>query len=107
MGAGTHAHPAPYHRLGRQQCAGGEDLLPVFGFQEARMSYADVKRVALDPRGEDRETESGVPEQARPNGWRGLAPAAAMIDGRTVAYPSTTDEVLCRAYSGVVRRLST
>src|SRR5215207_4478585 len=57
------------------------------------MPYADVKRVALDLRGEDRETESGVPEQTRPNGWRGLAPAAAMINGRTVAYPSTTDEV--------------
>jgi hypothetical protein len=57
------------------------------------MSYADVKRVDLDLRGEARETERGVREQAGPNGWRGLGPAAAIINGRTAAYPSTTDKV--------------
>jgi hypothetical protein len=25
--------------------------------------------------------------------WRGLAPAAAIINGRTAAYPSTMDEI--------------
>ena len=57
------------------------------------MSYADVKPLALDLWGEDRETENGVPEQTRPNGWRELAPAAAMTNGRTATYPSTTDEI--------------
>ena len=37
------------------------------------MSCADVKRVALDLRGETRETEREVREQAGPNGWRELA----------------------------------
>src|SRR5215208_7751795 len=32
-------------------------------------------------------------EHARPNEWRGLALAAAIINGRTVAYQSTTHEV--------------
>jgi hypothetical protein len=41
-----------------------EDLLPVFGFEEAQISYADVERVALDLWDEARETERGARERA-------------------------------------------
>jgi hypothetical protein len=45
------------------------------------MSYAKVKRVASDLWGGAWETERGVREPAGPSRWRGLAPAATIING--------------------------
>jgi hypothetical protein len=49
---------------GDPETTDGEDLLPVFGFEEAQISYVDVARVALDLWDEARETERGARERA-------------------------------------------